>query len=308
MTLNEEIRRNWSRDVVGMCQEIHSLYRKGFPAWTLKLVDGAFGVAIPYDGPEDVNERFANVQLTTRMDVRIPNSSDTIRAIVLISTVRGVDAFSQVCEDFVSPGEAGANRFALLRDPSVWWRKWKELIGNKNVDSRVYDVLGELCAIRALIRQGISVVWRGQGRASYDIETPMGYFEVKSTVVRDHKEVTIHSQFQLDPPDGKNLSLLLCQFEEMGGLGETINDVVSDLEDLGVDVSSINETLARVGFEVGCVARKEGYALHSILRYDVGCDFPRITAESFVGSVLPRGVSKISYTVDLDGLPATRVE
>lgn len=308
MTLNEEIRRNWSMDVVGMCQELRSLYMKGFPAWTMKLSDGSFGVAIPYDETDDVNERFANVHLTTRMDVRLPNSSETVRAIVLLSTVRGVDAFSQVCEDFVSPGEAGANRFALLKDPSAWWRKWKELIGNKNVDSRVYDVLGELCAIRALARQGISVTWRGQGRASYDIETPVGYFEVKSTVVRDHKEVTIHSQFQLDPPDGRSLTLLLCQFEEMNGIGETINDVVSDLEDLGADVVSINEILASVGFEEGCVARKEGYVLHSILRYEVDCDFPRITAESFVGGVLPQGVSKISYTVDLDGLSATRVE
>ena len=308
MTLNDEIRRNWSMDVVGMCQELRSLYRRGFPAWTIKLSDGSFGVAIPYDEEDDVNERFANVHLTTRMNVKLPDSSETVRAIVLLSTVRGVDAFAQVCEDFVSPGVAGANRFALLKDPSVWWRKWKELIGNKNVDSRVYDVLGELCAIRAIVRQGIPATWRGQDRASYDIETPAGYFEVKSTVVRDHKEVTIHSQFQLDPPDGKSLSLLLCQFEEMSGLGETINDVVSDLEDLGVDVASINETLAAAGFEEGCVARKEGYALHSILRYDVGCDFPRITTESFVGGVLPQGVSKISYTVDLDGLSATRVE
>ena len=61
MTLNDEIRRNWSMDVVGMCQELRSLYRRGFPAWTIKLSDGSFGVAIPYDEEDDVNERFADI-------------------------------------------------------------------------------------------------------------------------------------------------------------------------------------------------------------------------------------------------------
>jgi len=308
MTLNEEIRRNWSMDVVGMCQEIQSLYRKGFPAWTLRIADGSFGVAIPYETEEDVNEHFANVRLTTMMEVSLPDGSGNVRAIVLLSTVRGVDAFSQVCEDFVAPGLAGANRVELLHDPTAWWRKWKELIGNKNVDARVYDVLGELCVIRALVRQGVPVVWRGQERSSYDIETPIGYFEVKSTIVRDHREVTIHSQFQLAPPDGKSLSLVLCQFEEMPGLGETINDVVSNLYELGMDIVPVNDALARAGFEEGSASRKEGYALHSLLKYDVDCDFPKITAESFIGGVMPRGVSKISYTVDLDGLPATTME
>lgn len=307
MTLNEEIRRNWSMDVVGMSQEILSLNREGSIAWTLRLSDGSFGVAVPFEDEVDINEHFANVRLTNMMSVTMPRNAGTVRALVLLSTVRGLDAFSQLCADFVDPGPAGSNRKQLLKDPIIWWRKWKELIGNKNVDPKVYDVLGELCAVRALARKGIDISWHGPDHASYDITTPAGFFEVKSTIVRDHKEVTIHSQFQLDPPDGKKLSLLLCQFED-AGLGETIDDVVSDLGYLGVDIDSINDALRRMGMESGCSARKEGYVLHSILQYEIGDDFPRITAESFVDGILPRGISKISYTVDLDGLPATRVE
>lgn len=308
MILKDEIRRNWGMDVIGMCQEIQSLCHSGYHAWTLTLADGSFGVAIPYETGFDINEHFANVHMTSMIKVTPPGGVNKVRALVLLSTVRGIEAFLQVCEDFLSPGIGGLNREELLHDPTVWWKRWKELIGNKNVDPRVYDLLGELCALRSLAKTGIEVSWRGPEHVSYDIVTPMRFYEVKSTVVRDHKEVTIHSQFQLDPPDGRKLSLLLCQFEEIAGIGETIDDVVSDLEGLGLDATSLNEELIRAGLEEGCLARKEGYVLHSILRYDVGQDFPRITTDSFIGGVLPKGVSKISYTVDLDGLPAVKME
>ena len=39
-----------------------------------------------------------------------------------------------------------------------------------------------------------------------------------------------------------------------------------------------------------------------MLKYAVDFDFPRITPTSFVGGVMPAGITKITYTVDLSGM------
>ena len=52
-------------------------------------------------------------------------------------------------------------------------------------------------------------------------------------------------------------------------------------------------------------ARKKGFLVHEILLYRVDQDFPTVTPSSFKGDVLPAGITKISYTVDLTGLTPT---
>ena len=66
----------------------------------------------------------------------------------------------------------------------------------------------------------------------------------------------------------------------------------------------INQKLSELGFEEGMSARNRTFLLHEMLKYAVSFDFPRITPESFVGGVLPMGVTKITYTVDLSGMPS----
>jgi predicted oxidoreductase len=70
------------------------------------------------------------------------------------------------------------------------------------------------------------------------------------------------------------------------------------------DFSVLNQKLEEMGFEEGMSSRNKTFILHEMLKYDIGPEFPRITPASFVGGVLPTGVSKITYTVDLSGMPS----
>lgn len=301
MSLKSEIISNWKTDIVGYAHVIDSLKSTDYPAWTVKYFD-SYGVAIPYDGGEEINERFANAQI--RSDIIAVSNGEEKRAIILtadFSVAQG--PFSTLCEELVTPGDFGKNRKIITASPVAWWQEWKELLGNRNIDDRVYDTLGELCVFLYITEQGVKAEWEGPNSATYDIETKDGFVEVKSTVVRSKREVTISSQFQLDPP-GKTLDLVLCQFEASFQNGISIDSVVSALVSKGISEDYLNTRLSKKGLEEGMSARKRCFILHDMLQYRVDESFPRITPSSFLGGVMPSGITKISYTVSLDGITA----
>lgn len=301
MELKTEIINNWRTDIIGFAHTISSLSSSGYPAWSVKYHD-SYGVAIPYSGQEEINEHFSNAQI--RSDVISVSDGEEVRAIILVAAFSVAQGpFSTLCEELVTPGDYGKNRKIITASPVAWWQEWKELLGNKNIDDRVYDTLGELCVFRYLTEIGKDANWEGPNSATYDIETEDGFVEVKSTSSRSNKEVTISSQFQLDPP-GKYLDLILCQFEASFQNGLSIDDVVSDLKALGISGEYINTRLAKKGLEEGMSARKRTFILHDMLKYRVTEDFPRITPASFIGGVMPSGIKKITYTVSLEGLSA----
>ena len=297
--LTDEIRSNWEIDIVGHAQPIPSLADTDYPAWTVKFVDG-YGVAIPYSGQQEINENFANARIYSSV-IRF-NAETEQKALLLTTESYDIAVpFSALCAELVDPGEDGIFRSEITASPVKWWHEWKELLGNKSIDDRVYDVLGELCVLNYLIANGEDANWNGPTSASYDIETDLRFVEVKSSVVRDRKEITISNQFQLVPPN-KHLDLVFCQFEPSVVSGVSINQLVDQLKDKGINIGAINQKLKELGFEEGRSSRNKTFILHSMLKYTVDSAFPRITPASFIGGVMPASITKITYTVDLSGM------
>lgn len=297
--LTDEIRNNWKSDIIGYAQPVLSLVGSAYPAWTVKFVDG-YGVAIPYSGEQEINENFANARIYSSM-IRF-NEETEQKALLLTTESYEIDVpFSALCAELIDPGTNGEFRNEITNSPVQWWKEWKNLLGNKNIDDRVYDVLGELCVLEWLISNGEDANWNGPSGASYDIETEKRFVEVKSSVVRERKEITISNQFQLDPP-GKSLNLVFCQFEPTVGTGVSINILVDQLKNKGVNIAGLNQKLKELGFEEGRSSRNRTFILHDMLKYVVDSDFPRITSASFVNGVMPNGITKITYTVDLSGM------
>ena len=300
--LKEAIRENWTTDIAGYAQELGVLSGSAYPAWTVRF-DNGYGVAIPYTGTEEINENFARARIRSTT-INFQNGS-VQRAIVLTTDADEIESpFAALCEALVDPGENGTLRHQLEESPLSWWKEWKELLGNRNIDERIYDVLGELCVLKYAVTNGEEAVWNGPSGSSYDIETDERFLEVKSTINRDKKEVTISNQFQLFPPE-KPLNLVLCIFEPAILSGISIDGLLQDFSRLGYNTSVLNSKLEAKGFEQGMSARKRTFLLHDMLLYRVDASFPRITPASFLGGVLPAGITKISYTVDLSGLSAT---
>lgn len=301
MNLRNDIINNWKTDIVGFAHSIDSLEALGYHGWTVKYQD-TYGVAIPYEGDEEIHEFFSNAEI--RSDIISVKDGLAKRAILLLADYSvAQSSFSALCAELIVPGENGVNRKNVTSYPVSWWQEWKELLGNKNIDERVYDTLGELCVLKYLISAGQEVSWGGPNAATYDIELQDGYVEVKSTVSRSKKEITVSSQFQLDPP-GKSLDLVMCVFEESVHNGVSIDQVVEDLVSMGISKEYLNTRLSKKGLAEGMSARRRRFILHEMLKYKVDETFPRITSASFVGGVVPAGITKITYTVSLDGMEA----
>ena len=214
--------------------------------------------------------------------------------------------FSTLCAELLYPGVDGKFREEILSSPTTWWMQWKELLGNRNVDERVYDVLGELLTLRYLASHGENAEWNGPTGATYDIDCDGKFYEVKSSTARNKREITLSNHFQLDPPNGFPLFLVLCQFESAQS-GVSINSLVQELGCLGYSTAVLNDKLESLGFEKGKSARNRQYILHAMLEYKVDESFPAIKDTSFVDGHLPKGINSITYTVSLDGLDATNL-
>ena len=167
--LIQEIKSNWKTDILGYAQVIPSLKNTEYPAWTVKLIDG-YGVAIPYSG-ENMNENFSNARIFSADNIM---TSAGVMQRSLVLTTESIDIegpFATLCAELIDPGTDGSARETIQNDPVAWWKKWKELLGNRNIDARIYDTLGELCVLYELLKSGEDANWNGPDGATYDIET-----------------------------------------------------------------------------------------------------------------------------------------
>ena len=293
-SLSQEILHHWEEADYTSAWRITSL-PDSHRGWTIFLPDGSYGVAVPLATDVEINESFASVRLQSLYITNI----DCHRALVL-SSHNASEAFASLCEIFVLPGHDGRAREQLVADPVSWWHEWKNLLGNKSVDVRVYDVLGELVSLEALATLGLSPTWRGPKGASVDIDCGNEKYEVKSTLSRNKKTVQIHGLFQLAHDDAKRY-LLFAQFEP-SDCGTSINKMISRLSSLGFSRSELEDALTKLGYPAGNSSRDQCFNLLALSKYAVNETFPHIAPESFIGGTLPNGVTSINYGVSLDGI------
>lgn len=302
--LMNEILSNWSGMPHGKVMVISSLTELGYKSWTIKI-GSEYGVALPVDSDEEISEYFSGAHYFTE-DILLDNENTEHVLMLTTSKDEIKEQFASLCAELLTPGENGELRREISTSPVSWWIAWKELLGNKNVDLRVYDVIGELWTLKYLAEKGEHVEWNGPSGATYDLDCDGYYTEVKSTTSRNKRQVTLSNLFQLDPPDGSKLFLVLCQFEA-ALTGISINSLVDDLEKLGYSKAVLNDKLDKLGLERGKTARKRCYMLHAATRYTVDENFPAIRESSFIDGVLPQGVMSITYTVTLDGITGEKL-
>lgn len=297
--ITEQIITNWETTAKGYAAKIVSLFDIGYPAWTIKT-DELYGVAIPLPEGVEISEYFSEAKLYN--DSILLDGIDKENVLLLVAATDYIkQPFAALCAELVIPGKNGELRSEITANPVSWWVQWKELLGNKNVDDRVYDALGELCTLKYLAEKGEQAVWNGPNSSTYDIDCDTVFYEVKSTVVRKKRQITLSNHFQLDPPEGKKLNLVLCQFEP-AQYGMSVDCLVDDLTGLGYSRDDLNDKLSKLGLEKKKSSRKRCYDLHAMILYKVDNDFPAIRENSFVGGTLPKGVESITYTLSLDGI------
>lgn len=298
MDITERIKENFNRGFFGKGMQIPELPDR-YPAWTFKQ-DSWIAVAVPTDTYVPFSEEFARVRICTSKDVCIGDKKYDILMLQCFS-MSSRNEFAVMCKQFVDPGKNGEERIKLISNPAVWWRNWKEMLGNVSADHAPYDVLGELLVVEQQLLAGKTVTWSGVEHGTNDVETDDSSIEVKSTVSRYGYEVTISSLYQLRPVGGKRLSLAFLRFEK-STIGRSIDDVVRSLKRHGYNGQKLEKSLAQLGLEEGRTARSQRYKLLEWKMYPVDENFPAVTESSFKNDRLPANVIKFSYTIDLSGV------
>ncbi len=270
------------------------------PAWVVRMKDGCYGVAIPYDG-EPIDENFNDVRFYSR-ELKI---GDILRNFLLLTSEseESREQFAFFCLSLVDPGTGGKLRNKIENYPIQWWKEWKELVGNASVDKKPYAVLGELIVFRELLKTSKKVWWQGARGASKDIDTEYGMYEVKSTTSRYSNTITIAGQFQLQQTS-KDSFLVFNRFEKSSN-GESINSIVKELvEQYGQSKEQLEKSLRKIGYREGKSSRNEKYFLNEQKIYQINSDFPQITPKSFKNNKIPDGIEKIEYVVNLSACKA----
>ena len=257
-----------------------------------------YGVGVPYTG-KVISESFANARIRSG---EFRSGGTDISLLVLECSIEDVrNQFATLCVEFLDPGNNNYLRHALLADPYLWWKKWRELLGNTIHEKKPYQILGELITLEYLIKSGVEAVWQGAAGSTKDIDTDLFSCEVKSTVDRYTTEITVSSKFQL-VASGKPLKLAFARFEPTSS-GDSLAKVIDRLCELGSDRNALLMMLARQGVAPGNIAYTATYNLLELRFYDVDETFPIISDKSFVDGHMPQNVVHFTYTIDLAGIP-----
>lgn len=189
----------------------------------------------------------------------------------------------------------------LCNDPLRWWESWCIFLGNVFVEKRVYDIIGELYVLDKIFSIDKNTKWASTTKGSIDIENLNSVYEVKSTIKKYDSTITISSQQQLKQKDRRSLYLVFVRLENSLG-GKCINDYVNKIVENGYEKEKIEEYLNKCGLPENNHNRSEKYKIIESRIFCVNDKFPRITNESFKRDILPIGICKISYDVDLNSL------
>lgn len=268
-----------------------------YPAYVVRTADG-FGVAIETDNEEVISEYFANSHFYTAKSTL--NGKETTLLMFQTSREDLRAEFACVCAQFADPGEDGTNRKALLQDSRSWWKRWRNLLGNTISNKAAYSVICEMLLLERVLSFDPSAEWTAIQAGTHDVETNMMSYEAKSTIRRYGAYITVSGQFQLLHPKPLDLYFYRC---EESPVGISINTVRDRLIAGGYDESLLERQLSSLGYEKGSGTRDKRYSILEKRIYHVDDSFPKITEASFKGDQMPRGISQISYTVDLDGVP-----
>ena len=291
--LIEEIRMQFASHIQGM-RPLEKLPNK-YGAYTFR--NGVeYGVAIEADVKKEIYEEAAQITLKTfrnlgKQYIALSSCDEAFR-----------NEFAKFGASFVIPGINGDNRRTLISSPVDWWNGWIGMLGNRVGTKNSYDIIAEMMALKDLFGKDNSIQWTASRAGTHDIESPTNSYEVKSTIKKTETNVTISSRFQLDSVKPLELWFYRMEASEQG---VSINDIKSDLVTVGYDENLLESQLSSKGFILGNSIRDQKYTILERRKYIVDDKFPRIVESSFKNDVYPKNITKILYTIDLEGIDYT---
>ena len=288
-----EIRTHFASHLQGL-RAINSL-DEGYKAYTFRQ-GVEYGVAIAMASTKDLYEESAQITIKTM------NILDTKYIVLACCDEEFRNNFAKFGAYFVSPGENGKNRAALMKSPFDWWKGWIGMLGNKVSAKKSYDTIAEMMALEEIFRINPTSTWTAAQAGTHDIESSDASYEIKSTVKKNETTVTISSRFQLESVQPLQLWFYRMEASEQG---VSINDMKAKLVAAGYDENLLEKQLEERGFMPGNSIRDKKFIMLEKRKFNVDDDFPKIVESSFKNDVYPKNIIKILYTIDLEGIDYT---
>jgi hypothetical protein len=218
--------------------------------------------------------------------------------------------FTQFCRELVASAESATSP---AREAAIAFDRWRALLSDAASrdllsEEALVGLLGELLTVESLLALGAPSgleFWVGPFNEVHDIRTPSHAIEVKATLVREGRIVSISSVDQLQEPAGADLVLRHMRLERDPG-GFDISAIVDRALDAGASASALATRMHEVGVNVDDLAPygSRKYKLVETRTYDVtGPAFPRLVRSSFNAGDVPPGTLRIGYAIDLTNEP-----
>lgn len=219
------------------------------------------------------------------------------------------DIFSVLCEDLIASITSETNEKQLVKAILNRFEKWKSLftriISEGLTPEEQRGLFGELYFLRKFLQcnnnlQLILNTWVGSAREVRDFQMNNWAVEVKTTHGNNHQKVQISSERQLDITHLDKLFLYHISLEKVQEGGETLNQIVTSINDLLVtDLIALNRFKSKL-YEAGYFDHHiglydtTGYFIRQDTFYKIENNFPRIQENE-----IRSGVGDVKYSIIL---------
>lgn len=218
--------------------------------------------------------------------------------------------FTQFCRELA---ESVEHVPSPAREAADAFERWRDLFSEALApdllgEEELVGLVGELIAVEDVLTRGASGdldFWVGPLNHVHDLRTPSHAIEVKATLVREGRIVSISSVDQLQPPVGATLVLRHMRLERDPS-GFDLRMLMARVIAAGADRTELARKLRAVGVNIDEVDayRRRTYRLVETRFYDVTAEaFPRILRSSFSDGDVPVGTLRLAYAIDLTNEP-----
>jgi hypothetical protein len=220
--------------------------------------------------------------------------------------------FTQFTRELVSSVEAADSP---ARAAAEAFERWRALFSEATLrgvlsEERLIGLLGELLTLESLLIKNAPRdlgYWTGPLGEAQDFRTGTHAVEVKSTLAREGRIISIASIDQLQPPPAAELCLIHHRLDRDPN-GFNIADMIDRLTSSGAARRALAAGLRENDVNIDDLKIYGGRRYREVesRTYDVqSFAFPKITRGSFKGGDTPPGTLRISYSIDLTNEPPT---
>jgi hypothetical protein len=212
--------------------------------------------------------------------------------------------FAQLCSELI---DAINNSNSPGSESRAMYDRWRALFagrpGTSMSKSALVGLFGELQTLHELLQATSNrevSMWKGPEHSTHDFVRKTNHIEVKTTTSRNELVVEIHGFDQLDVSEGEVLHLIVHRVS-LSDNGFTIDDQIERLVTLGADRIAIFEKLSQIGYDWADTKDYGGFRfrIEETRGFKVDDHFPRVVRSTFVNGVSPRGIVRLTYSLDL---------